>query len=302
MNKYFGKQINADSIQKFIKCGEGRDTVSMIVRKAKAERVGNLIADLTVCGAVPPYNEILGGKLVAALVTSPEVINEYKKKYAMQPSIIASSMAGRPITRDSNLVFITTTSLYGQRPNQYDRVKIPYNELVKEGNYTIEYKYLGQTEGIGTFHFSDKTVRSLESLVSGESIQKVNSIFGEGANPRMRKIRDGLCNLGFPGDDMLMHGTPRLIYGVQLIENSTDYLLGIDKRPKFFLKRDSNTAMEIQQKIAKWWLKRWVIKRIDREEVLDRISKHNMVHPIHHGARVVLPRVDIEQSLLFENR
>jgi hypothetical protein len=40
---------------------EGRDAIARVLRKAKAERVGNAMADLTVCGAVPPYNEILGG-------------------------------------------------------------------------------------------------------------------------------------------------------------------------------------------------------------------------------------------------
>jgi hypothetical protein len=44
------------------------------MRQAKASRVGTTIADLTVCGAVPPYNEILGGKLVAAMIGSPEVV------------------------------------------------------------------------------------------------------------------------------------------------------------------------------------------------------------------------------------
>ena len=67
-------------------------------------------------------------------------------------------MAGRPIIRSSNLVFITTTSLYGKRPNQYDRLRISCNDLIEGNNNIIEYKYLGETEGIGTFHFGDKTV------------------------------------------------------------------------------------------------------------------------------------------------
>ncbi len=299
LNKYLGKQINGESIRRYIVSKEGRNAISKITRKAKSERVGNIIADLTVCGALPPYNEILGAKLVAMLLTIPKVINNYSKRYGKQPSVIASSMAGRPIVRDSNLVFITTTSLYGQRPNQYDRLKVPCSELIEKSNRAIEYKYLGQTEGIGTFHFSDKTVRSIESLVSGESVQKVNSIFGEGANPRMRKIRDGLTTLGVSADDILMHGTPRIIYGVRLIENLTEYLLGINKRPKYYLKRGCSTEAEIQNKIVVWWLKRWVIKRIHKEEVLDRISQHTMIHPIKHGARVALPRSDINQTLLF---
>ena len=55
-------------------------------------------AGLTICGAIPPYNEVLGGKLVAMLMMSPEVVAEYRRRYAGMPSVIASSMAGRPIS------------------------------------------------------------------------------------------------------------------------------------------------------------------------------------------------------------
>ena len=92
---------------------------------AKADRVGTAVADLTVCGALPPYNELLGGKLVAMLATSPEVIAEYRRRYGRTPSVIASSMAGRAVQRSAELVFIGTTSLYGQRPSQYDRISVP---------------------------------------------------------------------------------------------------------------------------------------------------------------------------------
>ena len=34
-----------------------------VLRRAKATRVGIALADITVCGAVPPYNSILGGKV-----------------------------------------------------------------------------------------------------------------------------------------------------------------------------------------------------------------------------------------------
>ena len=89
-----------------------RDAVAKIVRKAKADRVGTAIADLTICGAVPPYNEILGGKLVAMLMVGPEVVREYRRRYRGASSIIASSMAGRPLSRAAaDLVSIGTTSL-----------------------------------------------------------------------------------------------------------------------------------------------------------------------------------------------
>jgi hypothetical protein len=40
-------------------------------------------------------------------------------------------------------------------------------------------------------------------------------------------------------------------------------------------------------------------KRIARDDVLERIAGHTLVHPIRHGARVVLPATDFEQGRLF---
>ncbi|MGZ5889512.1 MAG: Druantia anti-phage system protein DruA [Hyphomicrobium sp.] len=43
---------------------------------------GIAVADITVCGAVQPYNAILGGKLVAMLAASPEIVLEYRRRYS----------------------------------------------------------------------------------------------------------------------------------------------------------------------------------------------------------------------------
>lgn len=234
------------------------------------------------------------------LVASPEVGNEYKRRYSKQPSIIASSMAGKPVVRPSELVFINTTSLFGQRPNQYDRISFPC-ELVKAGSKdVIRYKYLGQTKGIGTFHFSEQAVKEMSILLSqGKQGQRVHSIFGEGVNPRMRKIRNGLSAVGVRADEILRHGTPRIVYGAGLVENLEDYVLGISKKAKYYLPRQN--GREVSDKMCRWWVERWVWRRIGRKEVLDRIGRHSLVHPIRHGGRVELPQSDIEQELLFDD-
>src|SRR5204862_3597783 len=113
----------------FASSGQGSDAIRVILKKAKADRVGIAVADITVCGAVQPYNAILGGKLVAMLATSPEVILEYRRRYSNAESEIASSMAGRPIVRAPTLVLLGTTSLYGGGSSQYNRIKIPCDRV-----------------------------------------------------------------------------------------------------------------------------------------------------------------------------
>jgi hypothetical protein len=270
-----------------------------LIRKAKADRVGTLMADLTVCGAIPPYNELLGGKLVAMLATSPEVAEEYRRRYSKMPSVIASSMAGRPVVRSSDLVFISTTSLYGRRPNQYDRIAIPADRVVDGGKGALAYKYLGRTRGFGTFHFSDDAVEGMATMLAQAARgRRVNSVFGEGVNPRLRKIRDGLDELGLPTNILLDHGAPRLVYAVALIENLSEYLLGIDKSPRYILPKKN--ATETTARIAAWWYERWCKARVAKEGVIEAIESHTLVYPIQHGGRVKLPPPLEEERGLFD--
>jgi hypothetical protein len=299
-------------------CREGREAIARIVRKAKAERVGNAMADLTVCGAMPPYNEILGGKLVALLMTSPEVVAAYRRRYGQVPSIIASSMAGRAVVRPAQLVLIGTTSLYGQRPCQYDRIRFPWalaganvgqtfgsaekfgrQECLPHGTDCIRYEYLGRTLGVGTSQFSKKTVEALTRLLQHSARgQQVNNVFGEGVNPRLRKLREGLEELGLDADELLRHGRPRIVYGAALAHNMRAYLLGRETRPKYIVA--DKDAKRVTECMCRWWVERWVVGRLRRDDVFERMAQHTPVHPIRHGARVVLPRLDPEQPLLFD--
>ena len=117
--------------------------------------------------------------------------------------------------------------------------------------------------------------------------RKVNSIFGEGVNPLIRKLRDGLAMIGFPTDDLIRHGNPRLVYGVPLAENFREILLGIDSRPKYFL--PVRSVEKYTKLLADHWRTRWLNGRINRAEILDAVSKHTLAYPISHGARVQLP-------------
>jgi hypothetical protein len=61
------------------------------------------VVDVSICGAIHPYNELLGGKLVALVLHSKEVRDLYEGQYGERISLIASQMAGRPIRRSARL-------------------------------------------------------------------------------------------------------------------------------------------------------------------------------------------------------
>ena len=213
------------------------------------------------------------------------------------PSVIASSMAGRRIIRPANLVFIGTTSLYGVRPNQYDRITIPGDIFNRPGT-SVTYKPLGErTEGIGTFQFSKRTRESLDRFFMCKNEgRRVNNVFGEGANPKLRAIRDGLAKLGLDSEALLTHGIRKTIYGVNLVTNLRDYLLGLASKPHYRLPLDCTDS---QRKISEYWLARWVEPRLQRLDLNTRLCAHTLVHPVKHGARVALPDVDPEQLSFY---
>jgi hypothetical protein len=264
---------------------KARRAITSVLRRAKADAVGTEIADLTVCGAVAPYNAILGGKLVSMLAVSPVVVKVYRQRYGEYASEIASSMAGRPIRRRSNLVFIGTTSLYGSGASQYNRIRIP--EDVLGGSAPIEYRQLGRSKSFGTSHLSSASVRALVRLAEQSATGvRVNSIFGEGVNPKLRKIRHGFDLLDWPSDVLLRHGRQRIIYGVSLVDNLLPYLLGADQRPEYRFRRSATSDVT---SVATWWMRRWLVPRIQSAEILEAVAEHTLVRPVRHGARVPLP-------------
>ena len=295
-----GDEPSVEDVKRVAADPDGRRIIKRVLRRAKATRVGIALADITVCGAVPPYNSILGGKLLSMLSVSPEVAHAYQQRYAQAESEIASSIAARPIVRPSALVFIGTTSLYGVGSSQYNRVCVPASLLGGDESEALKFQELGRSAAYGTSHFSEATVKSLVSLVQQSSNgQRVNSIFGEGVSPKLRKIRDGLGQLNLPVDALLRHGRKRIVYGVPLIRNLREYLLGMDDTPDFLY---SCPGPEATQQVSNWWIKRWLSKRIDRDAVLDDVAANTLVNPVRHGARVVLPAIgDQEPQSLFED-
>jgi hypothetical protein len=279
-----------------------RSTVGQLIRSVKAERVGINMMDITVCGAVAPYNHLLGGKLTCMLLCSPEVSRECARRYGKHVSIIASAMRGKPVQREASLALLCTTSLYGSGLSQYSRVKIPAAITGGREGSKIEFRELGVSEGFGSFHFSKDTLR-LFGMVLGRTqhARKVNSIFGEGVNPLMRKIRDAMAILGLPAEDLLRHGNRRVVYGVSLAENTSRFLSGFDRKIKFSLPQSHPSGRTAD--IGRYWSARWLKNRLQKPGILDDVASHRLTYPVRHGARVEVPNEQlILDSILFDSK
>ena len=286
---FLGPMPTAEGLRRALADSKAKTQIGRLVRRARGERVGTVIADLTVCGAIAPYSALAAGKLVGALAVSPTVLAAYRAKYS-RPSEIASAMAGRPITREARLAFVGTTSLYGTGSSQYNRLFWPASVMGGSDDAQMGFYELGRSRSFGTSHFSDATVEALVRLSEQSGgLVRVNSLFGEGVSPRLRKVRLGLAALGWPTNELLKHGRERILYGVPLVENIRNFALGIDQEPVYLLDpepRDTGAS------VAQWWFERWARKRAIQEHVKETMRQHSLVRPVRHGARVPLPSDD----------
>ena len=210
-------------------------------------------------------------------------------------------MAGRAVNRHPNLVLLGTTSLYSVGSSQYNRIRIPLRELGVSSDAEIQYTKLGKTAGYGSYHFSPETVQAIQNLLARRDGggRRVNSIFGEGVSPRLRKIRDGLLVAGLPTKAMLKHGSSRIIYVVQLASNFREMLLGRNKHAEHLIPREDPS--QATKKIINYWMRRWLAPRARRADQLESVAQHTHSYPVTHGARVQLPPdpEDLQEAFHF---
>jgi len=270
--------------------------IAAVLRRVKASHAGVNMMDITICGAIAPYNTLLGGKLVGLLSAGPDVVRAYERRYRTTASIIASSLGGRAIVRPPRLVLLGTTSLYDRAPSQYNRLRMPAEVAGGVPGLQLGFEELGKTAGYGSFHFSQITMKAFEQLLArNQKGRQVNSIFGEGVNPKLRKVRSALDAVGMPSDLLLRHGGRRVVYGIPLAANFREVLLNRAERVRSIVPKTDEAAAAI----AAFWVRRWLTPRVANPEVRDAIREHTLVYPIAHGGRVQLPAVPGEEGPLF---
>lgn len=192
-------------------------------------------------GAVPPYNYLLGGKLVAMSLVSKELRQLYVSKYKGKKTIL------RERKLPTRLLFITTTSAYG-KSSMYERLKY--------GKIPISI-FIGYTQGSGTFHISDSTY---QKLIRYLQLLGVNTKRGYGTGPsrKLRLISKAFRELGFKsknGKPFVYHNIKRGYYLFPHVSNLND-VVHKGKKPKYYKFTMSD--------LYKYWYNRWLLPRSQR--------------------------------------
>lgn len=206
----------------------------------RAERLVNVM-DAYVLGALPPYNALLGGKLVASLLRTRDVYDDFTRLYGGTTGIIS----GRE--KSARLLAITTSSSMG-------RSSI-YNRLNLDGE--TYFRSIGYTGGWGHFHIPDNLFVEMRDYLRGVKHEYADlHKFGEGPNWRLRTVRAALDRLGFK-HDMLKHGIQREVFLCETASNSLKLLAGKGKRPNL-------SSLLTVEEVGELAVQRWMAGRAER--------------------------------------
>jgi Domain of unknown function (DUF4338) len=218
-----------------------RDNLIGWNHEMRADRLYNVM-DLFVIGAVPPYSQLLCGKLMAMLATSNEVRKIVWDRYKKAVTNI------RGESKKPHLTLLTTSSALG-RSSLYNRITLDEKPL---------FIRIGETIGWGHFHLSNGSFALMREYLStiNHPINKLNR-FGQGPNWKIRTIRTCLELLDLPSD-LLQHGIRREVYAAPLAHNYREYLLGQSKRPLYL---DLS-----EEKLVNFFIQRWLLPRAARKD------------------------------------
>ncbi len=228
--------------------------------KDRSARLVNIM-DAYVLGAVPPYNRLLAGKLVACLIRTREVFEDFLFTYGDSRGIISGEK------KHAQLIAVTTSSSMG-RSSVYNRLKL-------DG---IEYfRSIGYTRGWGHFHIPDRLFSELRNyLRSIEHPYADYHQFGAGPNWKLRTTRAALKELGFR-DNLLRHGIQREVFISFLSTDGIEYLRTGKGKP-------SLATLSSVDEVSLLALKRWIHPRSERifdyrdwerKELLSLFGRHS---------------------------
>ena len=268
-NEYNLKKNPKKAITIMLQIQDGQRAMNIALEYIRQGIYSTQAADLNVCGSIAPYNELLGGKLITLLSTSKNVMEKYDENYKKEKSIISSAVAGKDIIKPSKLLFLTVSSLYDVASSQYNRLKLYQKDYPKLKTDLIFHE-AGLTEGSGSYHISQKTSDLMNELTGKVKKFTKKSISGKGHSHKIRKINIGLRILNIKHEDILMHNQKRrnYVFFHKNKKNMIKYLYGLRKIENF-----NHCSSELS--ITDAWIKRWVVKRIQRKESLDKIANMN---------------------------
>ena len=230
----------------------------------RARRLVNVM-DAYVLGAIPPYNLLLGGKLVACLLRSREVYDDFARLYRQDRGHLRGGERRRGCSR-----------LRLRRPwaaaSLYNRLRL---------GETTYFRSIGYTGGWGHFHIPDDLFSEMREYVREIRPGYADQYeFGEGPNWRLRTVKEALRALGFK-DDLMRHGIEREVFICETARNALKLLAGKGVKPNL-------SGLLTTEEVGTLAVERWLVGRAERRpefaawkaEALRELLTHGDAPPV----------------------
>lgn len=214
----------------------------------KLEFINNTLDAYTI-GATPAYAALLGGKLIAGLLHSEVIRQQYWRLYGNKKTTQLNKRIPQP------LLAITTASAFG-RSSIYNRLR--------DGNRLLA-KSLGYTKGYGTIHLEELYPKLTGWLK--DTGRHVPAGFGNGPKVRWQNIMRALLDLGI-SRDYLSHGIKREVFIFELVHNIQS-VCSNNETP--------NIANFDDEEWLKFWKERWAIPRSERDSTWKSIDSYQII-------------------------
>jgi len=202
-------------------------------KQQRHDRLYNIMSAY-ILGAVSPYNELYGSKMVAMAVGSKEVCKLFEAKYSGKQTIIRNRV---PIPK---LVAVDTMAFFGK-------------SLIYEG--LKEWQFLGFTKGMMHIHLNKfwEEIMELAKELNIESVQ-LNK-YGHGPNWKFRVMQDVFKAIGI-NDDLFSTGITKGYYFRPLASNWKEFLQG-ETDKVVYVNKSFDGYFEL-------WKEKYLRKRIGR--------------------------------------
>jgi len=198
-------------------------------------------------GALPPYNYLLGGKLVASLMTTDAVRKKFAKKYKGKKTVLKQREL------PARLLFLTTTGAYG-KSSVYNKIKI--------GDEAVS-KFIGYSQGSGSFHIPNNLFEDFVKYLEKRNYD-VKRGYGSGPSTKMRLINQAMGLLDISNGSN--HGVRRAVYLFPMVKN-LEGVIQKNEKPIWFQRTITL--------VTDYWKKNWAKPRADkRKEYLDFFADH----------------------------
>jgi hypothetical protein len=204
------------------------------------------IMDLASIVAMPPYNLLLGGKLIAALAFSDVVAREVRRRY------------------HSDLLGIIATSATGLHCAILNRIGLKPGGL---------FRRIGETSGYSTLFASASTLNAARRFLPGFTSAPEGK-FSVSVRP-LHVLRVAMRSCGIPPDQILQSAYPKGVY----FGTITDSHLWALRNGRTLRWRGLNP-----ESIVEYWKSRYLTKVLSRADKLKIYAAHRRHGPLEPKA------------------